>query len=190
MLEAGFTKTIPLMPEPPSEVVLLYSDAEGYGGIAAVAVFPRNEVHFLQGHVPRNVKRGLKQRKTQIVAFELLAGLIALAALCPERLRGRRVVHFVDSSAALACIIRGFSRELDLADIAGRFWFEALGLGIKYEAHFVASKCNLADGPSRGDITLMESLGAKQNQQWSFPVFSSGFGGWIASTSHAYKLVA
>ena len=135
------------------------------------------------------MKRQLKRRKTQIVAFELFAALVALVALCPDRLRGCRVIHFIDNTAVLACIIRGFSRERDLADVVGRLWFDALGLDIKYEAHFVATKCNLADGPSRGDITLMESLRAKENVHWSFPSFPTGLGGWMADTRHTHRIV-
>ena len=180
VLEAGLTREISLLPAPSTQVVFLYSDAEGYGGLGAVAVFPEDEVVYLQGRVPRKSVRELKQRKTQIVAFELLAALVALVSLCPEKLRGCRVINFIDNVAALACVVRGFSREPDLADIAGRLWFEALALEISYRADFVPSKCNLADGPSRDDRTLMRALGARECVEWSFPVFDQGLGSWMA----------
>ena len=189
VLEAGLTREISLLPAPSTQVVFLYSDAEGYGGLGAVAVFPEDEVVYLQGRVPRKSVRELKQRKTQIVAFELLAALVALVSLCPEKLRGCRVIHFIDNVAALACVVRGFSREPDLADITGRLWFEALALEISYRADSVPTKCNLADGPSRDDRTLMRALGARECVEWSFPVFNQGLRSWMAESSQVHRLV-
>ena len=169
--------------------VSLYSDAEGNGGLGAVAVLPEGRVMYLQGKVPRSAVRCLKQRKKQIVAFELIAALVALVSLCPDLLNGCRVIRFIDSSAALACAVRGFSREPDLADIAGRLWFEALGLGIRYKAHYVPSRCNLADGPSRSDKTLLRLLNAEQLLHWHWPCFFSGLGGWMEQSSQVKRMV-
>ena len=188
-VESGLSRVISLRPEPCTRVALLYSDAEGYGGLGAVAVLPDGGAHYLHGKVPRSVVRRLKPRKTQIVAYELFAALVALVSLCPSMIRTCRVVHFIDSSAALACVVRGFSREADLADIAGRLWFEALGLGIQYEVYYVPTKSNLADGPSRGDMTLMRSLNAKECRSWSLPSFSAGLGDWIAHSSQVHRMV-
>ena len=127
ILESELVRTISLSPAPPSQLVVLYSDAQGAGGVGAVAVFPNGDVHFLRGQVPRTEMRQLRRRKTQIVAFELLAALVALVTLCPNELKGCRIVHYIDNTAALACVVRGFSRQPDLADIAGRLWFEAFG---------------------------------------------------------------
>lgn len=189
VLEAGITRRINLLTEICPRTVLLYSDAEGNGGLGAVAVLPEGRVMYLQGKVPRSAVRCLKQRKTQIVAFELIAALVALVSLCPDSLNGCRVIHFIDSSAALACVVRVFSREPDLADIAGRLWFEALGLGIGYEAHYVPSRCNLADGPSRSDKTLMRLLNAEELLHWHWPSFFSGLGGWMEQSSQVQRMV-
>ena len=136
VLELGLARKTRLNTSPSMKMVFLYSDAEGSGGVGAVAVMPDGTSRFLQGQVPRSVVRQLKHQKTQIVAFELLAALIALVSLCPDELRGCRVVHFIDNTAALSCVLRGFSRVSDLADIAGRLWFESLGLEIWYHADF------------------------------------------------------
>ena len=91
--------------EPCAEVVVLYSDAEGNGGLGADMVDADMSVLFLRGRVPRKFVRCLEQRATQIVAYELFAALVAVASLCPNQLRGRRVIHYIDSSAALARIL-------------------------------------------------------------------------------------
>ena len=79
-----------------------------------------------------------------------------------ELLRGCGVVHFIDSKSALGCVIKGFSRQQDLALVAGRLWFEACALMLDYSAHYVASRLNIADGPSRDDVALLASLGASE----------------------------
>ena len=61
-----------------------------------------------------------------------------------------------------ACVVRGFSRKEDLSLIAGGLWYEIVDLNIHYRAEYVASKKNLADGPSRGDLTLMRVAGADE----------------------------
>ena len=104
--------------------------------------------------VPRAVTKLLNRRKTNIVAYELLAAYVALVSMDPESLRGCKVVHFVDSSAALACVIKGYSKQLDAVLIAGGLWFEACALTVDYTAHYIPSKSNIADGPSWNDVAL------------------------------------
>ena len=127
----------------------MYSDADGRKGIDAVAQSPDAQVLYLRGRIPSRIIAFLDVRRTNIIANELLAALACICLLCPAQLRGMHVVHFIDNKAALACVLRGFSTKHDLAEIAGRLWFEALALGFSYEVHYVERKCNLADGPSR-----------------------------------------
>ena len=82
--------------------------------------------------MPAAVKRKLLARKTNIVAYELLAALVALLSLCPRQLEGRRVVHFIDNTAAMSCVLKGFSRQHDLSLIAGRLWYEVSVMMLDY----------------------------------------------------------
>ncbi len=93
-------------------MILLYSDAEGNGNIGAVAQFPGSLVKLLDGRLPRRWRRELERRRTNMVAYELLAALVAVTALCPEEISRASVVQFVDSTSALVCVVRvvrGFS---------------------------------------------------------------------------------
>ena len=60
---------------------------------------------------------------------------------------------------------------------------------IQYSARFVDSKLNLADGPSRDDVAALADLGAVERLDWRFPSFAGGFGNWLASPSHAHRVV-
>ena len=143
---------------------------------------------FPRGRIPRKVRVQLLSRKTNIVAFELLAALVAFTALCPKELCQKRVMHFIDSSAALACVVRGFSRQPDLAMIAGRLWFESSVLMLDYEAHYVSTHLNIADGPSRNDVELLMQMGASEVHDWRFPSFREGLGDWMASVDQVGRI--
>ena len=124
-----------------------------------------------------------------IVAYELLAALIAVVALCLHWLKNARIVHYIDSTLALACVVRGFSRKEDLSLIAGQLWYEMADLNIHYRAEYVASKKNLADGPSWGDLSLMRAVGADEVLDWKWPSFEGGLGGWMSCTTDALRAI-
>ena len=168
---------------------MLYTDAEGTGSLGAAAELPCGRVVYLRGRVPRKVKQMLSQRKTNIVAFELLAALVPFVAM-RNTIVGHRVIHFIDNLAALACVVRGFSKKEDLAALAGRLWFDAALLMLEYRAEYVPSHMNLADGPSRDDVSLLNSMGALEMNSWQFPVFSTGLGDWMESIGEAHRAVA
>ena len=189
LLQRGLWRITSLQQPIFTPTVLLYTDAEGSGRIGAVAEMPGGELLFLRGSIPSRVKRMLQPRRTQIVAFELLAALVGLTALAPSSLRGMRVCHFIDSSAALGCVVRGFCKQIDLALVAGRLWFEAADMHLEYFAHFVDTKCNLADGPSRNDISVLSGLGAVEVSPWQFPPFPNGLGDWMNSVHEAPRVV-
>ena len=85
---------------------VLYTDAEGEGGVGAVLVHvaSRARQHIVSA-VPRNVKRALLRRRTQINVFELLAVLMALGSF-RAAISGCRVVCFVDNKAALRMLVK------------------------------------------------------------------------------------
>ena len=95
------------------------------------------------------------------------------------------MVHHIDNTAAMACVVRGFSKESDLALITGRLWYEVCGMMVEYKTLYVASHANLADGPSRDDLTLLQKAGAQELRAWSFPDFSKGLGIWLDNVVQA-----
>ena len=98
LLERGLRRVTSLQKPLCPPTVLLYTDAEGSGRVGAVAEMPDGELLFLRGSIPSPVKRMLQSRRTQIVAFELLAALVGLTSLAPWKFQGMRVRHFIDSA--------------------------------------------------------------------------------------------
>ena len=140
---------------------VLYTDAEGWGGVGAVLVHVASGAcQHIVSSVPRRVQRALLPRRTQINVFELLAVLMALESYGPV-LSGCRVVCFVDNKAALGMLVKGWSRADDANAIAAQCWWTMAALGIEIFWEYVPSKLNLADGPSRSKVEEVLSLGSE-----------------------------
>ena len=57
-----------------------------------------------------------------------------------------------------------------------------------YRAEYVESKLNLADGPSRNDMSLVEDIGATEIPL-RFPELQGGLFGWASKAHEAKRLV-
>ena len=99
---------------------------------------------------------------TNIVAFELIAAVVAILTFSSVIPADLDIHHFIDSTPDLNCVIKGFSRQSDLCSLVGQLWFRASSRMSALWAFYVPSACNLADGPSRGDVTLMQKIGAEE----------------------------
>ena len=169
MLTANFCRRIPYALKDHGERVVLYSDAEDNGGMAAVAIRGNTKL-FMRGQIPRSIRTKLKRRKTNIVAYELIIAVAAMAPFCPEVLEGADIYHYVDSQPAISCILKGSSPQEDLNHIAARLWFECRHRMANYFVRFVQPKLNLADAPSRSDTSSLMSLGFV-NVPFNLPAF-------------------
>jgi hypothetical protein len=144
----------------PRSLPIVYSDATGKGACGAVIVYPSGNTFFCRHQFPQERLERLKQRKTQITAFELWAAALAiLTFVIPEQLA---VFHYVDNKAALACLIKAHSSLRDLNNIAGGVMHKCSLATAHAYFIFVKSKENLADGPSRDWLVLMDELGAHE----------------------------
>ena len=144
----------------PAPRIIVYSDADGHGNFAAVAVFSDGRTLFARHFFPRNRRRRLVRRSTQIIAFELWAAAIAiLTFVIPE---GSDAHVYVDNQSALRCLINTYSSSPDLNNIAGGVMYELSSHLLRAHFSYVESAANLADGPSRNDLRLMQQVGARE----------------------------
>ena len=134
-------------------MAILYTDAEGSGCLGAV-VHHDDQSAWLGGAVPRSISNLLQPRKTQIFAYETLMVLVSVSVLGP-RLRGRRLLVFVDNTSALGALIKGSSSASDVHILVPLTWQAAARLSIELFFRWVPSKLNLADPPSRGSSPVI-----------------------------------
>ena len=66
-----------------------------------------------------------------------------------ERLRGRRVIHFIDNTGALSAMIYGYARKLDCARMINSFHLLLASLQLCVYFEWVPSEANTSDLPSR-----------------------------------------
>ena len=99
--------------------MLVYSDAEGNGNIAAVLLTANTATYFC-ARVPRKLRRLLKARATNIVAYEFIAAIVAILVFSPLIPPELECVHNIDSTPALNRLIKGYSRQDDLCSLVGQ----------------------------------------------------------------------
>ena len=73
---------------------------------------------------------------------------------------GREIIHFIDNSGAMACLIKDYSSDVDSARLVHAFWGLACALEIDVWFELVYSEANVADWPSRGWLSFAGELGA------------------------------
>ena len=86
---------------------------------------------------------------------ELYPAQLALE-MWAEKVRGRRVVLFVDNDAARGALIKGLTRTRPSARIVSKFWEAAARSEVYLWVDRVPSAANPADGPSRGSFAWFE----------------------------------
>ena len=78
-----------------------------------------------------------------------------------EAFRGRRMVWYVDNTAAMASFVKGASANPHLERVVGLFWMLAYHLDLQVWFEWVDSDSNWSDGVSRdmADDALAAELG-------------------------------
>ena len=102
---------------------MIYSDAEGDGNIAVVFVVD-GHFRFFMTRIPNHVRKRLRKRRTNIVAFELVAAILSMLVFSEYVESDVHCHRYIDSTPAMRCIVRGFSRHSDLLSYTGMLWYE------------------------------------------------------------------
>ena len=94
--------------------------------------------------------------------MELFAGPLALDTWL-ELLADQFVIHFVDNSAALGALVKGYSPSGGMLVLSGDYWLRCAHLRSFNFIDRVESKSNLSDEPSRPDIVniVLDTFGAR-----------------------------
>ena len=93
--------------------------------------------------------------------MELFAGPLAFDTW-PQILEDREVIHFVDNSAALSALVKGYSPVGDSIKLTCDYWLRAAKHRLNLWVDRVESKSNISDDPSRFNVEKeMERIGAR-----------------------------
>ena len=108
----------------------------------------------------------MEVRQQQIGQLELLAAAAAYYTLATW-LRERDVLHFIDNTAAVCGIAKGYSSKCDSARITCIHTYHALNVDVQAQVHFewVASEANIADScPRAGSLSYLPNLAAVRSR--------------------------
>ena len=133
--------------------VLVYTDAcydeDGYSGVGVIIVDTEsNEVFESGGAVPLEILQWMKERNQQINQLEALA-LTCARMTFPEATARRRVLHYIDNTAALSAAVHGYARAADMAAFVNALHYTDALHEVDAWYEWVPSKANIADLPSR-----------------------------------------
>jgi hypothetical protein len=157
---------------PPKPPIVIYTDAAfepgdsrpaGMGACVFDPLAPAvAQWVVLSGEVSPDIMARWRERRQYIGQLEALAVVQTIYTLAdgvptPDGgrshvMRGRDIIHYVDNVGAMACLIKGDSRDPDIARLA--HVLSAILVAIKARPWFdyVRSASNVADLPSRFDI--------------------------------------
>ena len=99
------------------------------------------------------MRRFLLNRKQQIGQVELIAELVVYASVDAKYLRGRHVMHWIDNASAVAASVHGYSSAIDSSRIVHALHATLGGLGADVWFEYIRTDANVADEPSRVDLS-------------------------------------
>jgi hypothetical protein len=97
--------------------------------------------------------RFMLRRKQQIGQVELVGAFTPYSALGTSVWAGRQVIHWIDNSSAVAALVKGYSSSIDSARIVQAMHATLAGLGADVWFEYVRTDANVADAPSRVDMS-------------------------------------
>ena len=124
VLHEQWRKSVPYSLDELHEMAIVYTDAESNGNVATVVLASQVRLCYY-GCIPSKLRKHLKRRKTNIVAFELLAGIMGVLQMQDLRMEKVGVRHFIDSNLARQCMVKASSKHSDLNHLVGMLWFSA-----------------------------------------------------------------
>ena len=160
-LQGNWIRRVPYVRLQPNSQVIVYTDAESTGHIGIVFLY-ESRIWYGHADLPQAIRRRFKRRKTNILAYELTAAIVAILML--DAVVGGQVCvrHFIDNKPARSSLVAGHSKQSDLNELVGMVWHTAAHRSLAYWSDWVQSKANLADAPSRGDCQQLMQLGGSE----------------------------
>ena len=151
--------------EDPRRPLIVWSDAaweKGVGSLGWVVYDPDSgEYVHSAAEIPSHILDLFVRKKQKIGQCEILAANVPYYSL-PDLFRGRQVVHWIDNTSAISCLIHGYSNKPDSALLVNAFNLFNAGLRCRIHFEYVESKANVADLPSRNSfLYLTDVLGSR-----------------------------
>ena len=162
-LEHGRPRELPCSHEVRPVIVFTDGASEGEVNTIGGLLFADGHYRYFSCHVPQGLVETWKGSSKHVIAMVELYAVVVARFVWHKFLAGRKAVAFVDNESAKEALVKGSSfnahfrallLQLEVAETDLRSW-----LWISR----VPSHSNPGDGPSRGDDSLVKSLGATRD---------------------------
>ena len=142
--------------------LVIWSDAaleRGIGRLGFVAYDPDDSCFFTSHYdVPSELINCFVHPEHCIGQLEIFAAMFVYLSLPNERLRNRRVFHYVDNTSAISALFKGYSGKSDSSRLVNIFACLQAVLRFDVWWEYVPSAANIADMPSRLDYSYLHQL--------------------------------
>ena len=136
------------------------SDVNTIGGLLCVdGVF-----RYFACHVPSRLIEAWRTTSKHVIAMVELYGVVVARHVWKDHLSGRKAIAFVDNESAKEALVKGSSLNVHFRNLLLRIEKAEKESRSWMWISRVPSASNPGDGPSRGDVTFVEALGAVRDQ--------------------------
>ena len=154
--------------------ILVWSDAswENNVGWLGFVVYDPDTGEFVHSDskLPQHIRDFFVEKKQKIGQCEIAAAVAVYSSL-PGLFRDRQVIHWIDNTSAISCLLHGYSGKPDSARLVNAFHLYVAGLRSNIHFEYVESKANVADLPSRSEFEFL--LNTLRSSPVKFDIFDA-----------------
>lgn len=164
----------------PRRHVRMWVDAAGKSRMLAAVLADGSEVKYCRSVAPEEWWQLLLLREdNQITCQEGLSVMLGSWTF-RHALRDTVLTLFVDNAGIVGSLLRGSSKNIEVNQMVGRWWWEMMDMNCGVRILKVHTDANVADGPTRSNVSILKRLGAVEvqplfpdwlGQLWSVPDF-------------------
>ena len=169
-LQTGQPKEIPCFSDQPPVVICTDGASEGDDHTIGGIVSNGDQLEYFACRVPDPLVREWFASYKHIIGLVEMYAVLVAADVWADLVKGRRVIYFIDNQSSLDALIKGTSSSELFRAMLERWENLDVNSGAMNWFARVPSHSNPADGPSRGDHTLMDSLGAEIRERIKCPI--------------------
>ena len=159
--------------------VITWQDAAGASRWVAAVICVQGKYYWTRLKTPEELWKQLQPRDDDQIGFQELLGVLLALGTFTQFLKGSLWVSFIDNMGVMYCVRNATGAAPEIALAVGKLWLQLADMQTDLHGARVESKANIADGPTRDDLSYLHQLRAQFVEPalpswiyniWEFPV--------------------
>ena len=142
------------------KMVRAWTDASGKLRLISAVVLIDNIFWYTFAYVNDKVWNQLQVRRDNQIGVQEMLAVVLLLETFDEAIRDSMMLLWIDNKGVLGSLRKGASTCMEMSLMVARCWMKCAECNVDMHTWYVASKSNVADGPSRDDVSDMVRLNA------------------------------